>query len=49
MFRDADGACVDLNFAKVSGEISFLVKWQGYRLDESTWEPEENISEALIR
>ena len=34
--------------SKVSG-VRFLVKWAGYRTDESTWEPAENISDELIR
>ena len=28
------------------GEISYKVKWKGYPLSESTWEPAKNLSNA---
>ena len=32
----------------VDGETQYLVIWVGYTVEEATWEPEENVSEALI-
>ena len=25
------------------GKIEFLIKWRGYRSDENSWEPKENL------
>ena len=33
-----------LNSREHDGHGQYLVKWQGYALDEATWEPFENIS-----
>ena len=31
------------------GKIEYLIKWHGYSIEESTWEPTENIiDERLI-
>ncbi|CAL8105547.1 unnamed protein product [Orchesella dallaii] len=30
------------------GKPIYLIKWTGYPMDESTWEPEENLTQALI-
>jgi len=34
---------IDKRFAK-NGKIEYLLKWKGYREDESTWEPKENLN-----
>ena len=47
--RGTLNGAISLCFAKATRSVEYLVKWRGYRLDESTWEPEENVSEALIR
>jgi hypothetical protein len=31
-----------------SGDVEYLIKWEGYASDENTWEPAENVSKDLI-
>ncbi|KAK8133733.1 chromo domain-containing protein [Apiospora sp. TS-2023a] len=30
------------------GEMEYLIKWEGFPLNECTWEPAENLSEGLL-
>ncbi|KAK8094734.1 hypothetical protein PG997_001419 [Apiospora hydei] len=30
------------------GEMEYLIKWEGYPLNDCTWEPVENLSEGLL-
>ena len=30
------------------GKVEFLVKWHGYSIEESTWEPIENIIDVRL-
>ena len=30
------------------GEPLYLVKWKGYSLDETTWEPPENLKKSVV-
>ena len=32
-----------------SGKSFYLVKWMGYPVEDSTWEPEENFDHALLQ
>lgn len=31
-----------------AGSREFLVEWQGYPLDDATWEPEDNLMQETI-
>jgi hypothetical protein len=35
--------CCVYNTKEDKGKWCYLVKWRGYRLEESTWEPEANL------
>jgi hypothetical protein len=35
-----------INSRKVGRKVEFRVRWKGYRLEEDTWEPRENLSNA---
>eukprot|EP01017_Pseudomicrothorax_dubius_P038468 TRINITY_DN5766_c0_g1_i1.p1 TRINITY_DN5766_c0_g1~~TRINITY_DN5766_c0_g1_i1.p1 ORF type:complete len:265 (+),score=53.37 TRINITY_DN5766_c0_g1_i1:17-811(+) len=35
-----------LDMKTEDGDLYFLVKWVGYSLDESTWEPQENLAKV---
>lgn len=28
------------------GKVQYLVKWEGYKIEESTWEPEDNFANS---
>lgn len=32
---------------KKNGKEQYLVKWKGYGLDQTTWEPKENLGNCL--
>ena len=32
----------------LGGEPLYLVKWKGYSLDETTWEPPENLKKNVV-
>jgi hypothetical protein len=38
-----------MNEKSESGKSFYLVKWIGYPVEDSTWEPEENFDHALIQ
>jgi hypothetical protein len=36
-----------LNKRKVDGVIEYLIKWEGYETEESTWEPIDNLKNIM--
>ena len=38
----------DAGISGMQGRVEYLIKWQGYKSDENTWEPEDNVSEDLV-
>ncbi|KZV92425.1 chromo-domain-containing protein [Exidia glandulosa HHB12029] len=37
---------LDVRADRHTGRYLYYVKWQGYSVDDSTWEPEENLDRA---
>jgi len=35
---------LDKRVSRKTGKAQYLVKWNGYSQEQSTWEPEENLS-----
>ena len=38
-----------MGYRKWNGKEYYYIHWKGYPMDDNTWEPKENISEATLR